>query len=131
MSELQIVTTYAVFAAVILAIAFNILDLALAGLLGVSVLIVFGILTQGDIINVVKMSGSTFALLFGGMIVARTLTTSGIFEFLGALFLERPGAGASVFFWDLSYSWQYPACSFRTLPRYFCWRPLSFVLPLC
>jgi len=89
MSELQIVTTYAVFAAVILAIAFNILDLALAGLLGVSVLIVFGILTQGDIINVVKMSGSTFALLFGGMIVARTLTTSGIFEFLGALFLRK------------------------------------------
>jgi Na+/H+ antiporter NhaD/arsenite permease-like protein len=89
MSELQIIMTYAVFAAVILAIAFNILDLALAGLLGVSVLIVFGILTQGDIINVVKTSGSTFALLFGGMIVARTLTTSGIFEFLGGLFLRK------------------------------------------
>jgi Na+/H+ antiporter NhaD/arsenite permease-like protein len=89
MSELQIVVTYAAFAIVILTIAFNILDLALAGLLGVSVLIVFGILTQGDIVNVVKTSGSTFALLFGGMIVARTLTTSGIFEFLGDLFLRQ------------------------------------------
>ena len=89
MSELQVVVTYAAFAAVILTIAFNILDLALAGLLGVSVLIVFGILTQGDIVNVVKTSGSTFALLFGGMIVARTLTASGIFEFLGDLFLRK------------------------------------------
>ena len=89
MSELQVVVTYAAFAAVILTIAFNILDLALAGLLGVSVLIVFGILTQGDIVNVVKTSGSTFALLFGGMIVARTLTASGIFEFLGDLFLRQ------------------------------------------
>ena len=42
MSELQIIVTFVVFAAVILIIAFNILDIALAGMLGVSALIVSG-----------------------------------------------------------------------------------------
>ncbi|MBP1734891.1 MAG: Citrate transporter, partial [Deltaproteobacteria bacterium] len=80
MSELQVVVTFAVFATVILIIAFNILDIALAGMLGVSALIVFGILTLDDILNIVRTSGSTMALLFGGMIVARTLRPSGIFD---------------------------------------------------
>ena len=87
MSELQVVVTFAVFATVILIIAFNILDIALAGMLGVSALIVFGILTLDDILNIVRTSGSTMALLFGGMIVARTLRPSGIFDRIGAQFL--------------------------------------------
>lgn len=70
MSELQILVTFVVFAAVILIIAFNILDIALAGMLGVSALIVFGVLTVEDILNIVRTSGSTMALLFGGMVVA-------------------------------------------------------------
>jgi len=87
MSELQVVVTFAVFATVILIIAFNILDIALAGMLGVSALIVFGILTLDDILNIVRTSGSTMALLFGGMIVARTLRPSGIFDRIGVQFL--------------------------------------------
>ena len=42
MSELQIYITLAVFAAVILAIAFDVIDMAVAALLGVSVLIGLG-----------------------------------------------------------------------------------------
>ena len=57
MSELQIIVTFVVFAAVILIIAFNILDIALAGMLGVSALIVFGVLTLDDILNIVRTSG--------------------------------------------------------------------------
>jgi Na+/H+ antiporter NhaD/arsenite permease-like protein len=87
MSELQVIVTFVVFAAVILIIAFNILDIALAGMLGVSALIVFGILTLDDILNIVRTSGSTMALLFGGMIVARTLRPSGIFDRIGVQFL--------------------------------------------
>ena len=88
MSELQVIVTFVVFAAVILIIAFNILDIALAGMLGVSALIVFGILTLDDILNIVRTSGSTMALLFGGMIVARTLRPSGIFDRIGSKFLQ-------------------------------------------
>ncbi len=87
MSELQVIVTFVVFAVVILIIAFNILDIALAGMLGVSALIVFGILTLDDILNIVRTSGSTMALLFGGMIVARTLRPSGIFDRIGVQFL--------------------------------------------
>jgi Na+/H+ antiporter NhaD/arsenite permease-like protein len=74
---------------VILTIAFNLLDTTLTGLLGVSLLILFGIVREADIVNVLRTCGSTFALLFGGMIVARTLTSSGIFEGLGAFFLKQ------------------------------------------
>ena len=87
MSELQVIVTFVVFAVVILIIAFNILDIALAGMLGVSALIIFGILTLDDILNIVRTSGSTMALLFGGMIVARTLRPSGIFDRIGVQFL--------------------------------------------
>jgi len=87
MSELQVIVTFVVFAVVILIIAFNILDIALAGMLGVSALIVFGILTLDDILNIVRTSGSTMALLFGGMIVARTLRPSGIFDRIGVQFV--------------------------------------------
>jgi Na+/H+ antiporter NhaD/arsenite permease-like protein len=58
-----------------------------AGLLSVSTLIVFGILSQKDILNVVNSGGGVLALLFGGMVVARTLTPTGIFEQVGARFL--------------------------------------------
>jgi len=45
MSDLQIYVTMAVFGAVILAIAFDVIDMAVATLLGVSVLFGFDILT--------------------------------------------------------------------------------------
>jgi Na+/H+ antiporter NhaD/arsenite permease-like protein len=71
----------------ILVLLFDWLDMTVAGLLSVSVLIMFGILSQKDILNVVSSGGGVLALLFGGMVVARTLTPTGIFESVGARFL--------------------------------------------
>jgi Na+/H+ antiporter NhaD/arsenite permease-like protein len=88
MTEFQIYLTFGVFAGVILAIAFNIIDMTLATLLGVSTLIVAGIFTQDDVLRTQQMAGGPISLLFGGMVVARILTTTGIFERVGALFLR-------------------------------------------
>jgi Na+/H+ antiporter NhaD/arsenite permease-like protein len=88
MTELQISLTFGVFAGVILAIAFNVIDMTLATLLGVSTLIVAGVFTQDDVLRTQQMAGGPISLLFGGMVVARILTTTGIFERVGALFLR-------------------------------------------
>jgi Na+/H+ antiporter NhaD/arsenite permease-like protein len=88
MTEFQIYLTFSVFAGAILAIAFNVIDMTLATLLGVSTLIVAGIFTQDDVIRTQLMAGGPIALLFGGMVVARILTTTGIFKRIGALFLR-------------------------------------------
>ena len=53
MTDLQIYLTIGVFAAVILLIAFDLIDMAVAALLGVSVFIVFGILDGGDLMAIV------------------------------------------------------------------------------
>ncbi|HAR96091.1 MAG TPA: citrate transporter, partial [Deltaproteobacteria bacterium] len=60
-------------------------------LLGVSGLIVFGIVQLDDVTRIIRASGATFALLFGGMVVARTLGPTGIFEFLGDFYLRKTG----------------------------------------
>jgi Na+/H+ antiporter NhaD/arsenite permease-like protein len=76
-----------VFAAVILAIAFDVLDMLLAALLGVSILIIFGIFRQPDIFNITRSAGGPLALLFGGMVVARVLVPTGIFEYVGSRYV--------------------------------------------
>jgi Na+/H+ antiporter NhaD/arsenite permease-like protein len=88
MSDLQSTLSIIVFAGVILAIAFNLLDMALAALLGVSILLFFGVFTRQDLLNVVQTAGGPIALLFGGMVVARTLRPTGIFDLVGAKFLR-------------------------------------------
>jgi Na+/H+ antiporter NhaD/arsenite permease-like protein len=87
MTELQVMVTVSVLVGLILVLLFDWIDMTVAGLLSVSVLIVFGILSQKDILNVVSSGGGVLALLFGGMVVARTLTPTGIFEHVGARFL--------------------------------------------
>lgn len=88
MSDVQIYTTLAVFAAVILAIAFDVIDMAVAALLGASVLIGLGILREADLVAAAKTASGPLALLFGGMIVAHTLGGTGLFERVGAGFLR-------------------------------------------
>ena len=88
MSELQIYITMAVFGAVILAIAFDIIDMAVATLLGVSVLFGFNILAEDDVIAAMRTAGGPLSLLFGGMVVARTLASTGIFDRIGAGYLH-------------------------------------------
>jgi Na+/H+ antiporter NhaD/arsenite permease-like protein len=87
-SELQIYTTLAVFGAVIVLIAFDLLDMAVAALLGVSVLIVLGILREPDLIEATRTASGPLALLFGGMVVAHTLGSTGLFDRVEATFLR-------------------------------------------
>ena len=76
-----------VFIGVILAIAFDWIDMVLAALLGVCTLTAFGIYGREDVMNSVGSCQEPLALLFGGMVVARTLEPTGIFENIGTRFL--------------------------------------------
>ena len=81
------ILTFVVFGSVILAIAFDMMDMALAALLGVSVLTLFGTFTGQDVQDVTGTLRGPLGLLFGGMVVARMLATTGIFENIGTRFL--------------------------------------------
>lgn len=88
MTDFQIYLTLSVFAAVILCIAFDVIDMLLAALLGVVVLVVFGILDASDMAQVEHTTQGPLALLFGGMVVARVLADTGIFERIGSIYLK-------------------------------------------
>jgi Na+/H+ antiporter NhaD/arsenite permease-like protein len=87
MTSFQVVVTLAVFAGVILLIALDALDMVLTVLLGVTVLILFGVLTEENTLGMVRTAGGPLALLFGGMVVARILAPTGIFDQVGTRFL--------------------------------------------
>ena len=111
MTEVQVYVTIAVFGAVILAIAFDVIDMAVATLLGVSVLIGGGILNQQDILAAIETAGGPLSLLFGGMVVARTLASTGIFERVGAIYL-RATRGSGRRFLLLLLALVAPLCAF-------------------
>lgn len=83
MTDFQIYLSFSVFAAVILLIAFDIVDMVVAALIGVSLLIVFGILDRSDMTAIVHTASGPLALLFGGMVIARMISKTGFFEWLG------------------------------------------------
>jgi Na+/H+ antiporter NhaD/arsenite permease-like protein len=91
MTDFQITVTLVVFAAVILAIAIDLIDMTLAALLGACVLAVFGVLGREDVQAAMETAEGPLALLFGGMVVARMLAMTGLFDRLGALFLRATG----------------------------------------
>jgi len=86
--DFQNILILVVFAGVILAIAFDLIDMMLAGLIGVSLLALGGVLDGHDVIDVFATSNGAIALLFGGMVVARVLVPTGLFDQLGAYFLR-------------------------------------------
>ena len=88
MTEFQITLTLVVFAVVILAIAFDAIDMALAALLGTTVLVAAGILVKADAYAALETASGPLALLFGGMVVARMLAMTGLFDRIGAMFLR-------------------------------------------
>jgi Na+/H+ antiporter NhaD/arsenite permease-like protein len=88
MTEFQTIFTLVVFAAVILAIAFDVVDMVLAALLGVAALIVTGVFSSQDVIKITSNSGGPIALLFGGMIVAGVLAPTGLFDWVGTRYLR-------------------------------------------
>ncbi len=91
MTNFQLYVTLSVFTVVILLIAFDLIDMAVAALLGVSILIAFGILDNGDLMPIVNTAGGPLSLLFGGMVVARVISKTGIFEWLGNALLRATG----------------------------------------
>ena len=111
MTDVQIYMTMVVFGAVILAIAFDLIDMAVAALLGVSMLFGFNILAEEDVIAAVKTAGGPLALLFGGMVVARTLAGTGIFDRIGMVYL-RATKGSGKRFLLLLIALVAPLCAF-------------------
>ncbi len=88
MTDLQIYLTIGIFAGVILVIALDLIDMTVAALLGLSVLVLTGIFDHNDMMDAVRVANGPIALLFGGMVVARVLAKTGLFERLGALLLR-------------------------------------------
>lgn len=97
MTDVQVAVTLIVFAGVILSIAFNVLDMALAALMGVSTMLLFGVFTRQEFLNAAQTAGGSISLLFGGMVVARTLVPTGIFDQLGTYFLRATGGSGKRF----------------------------------
>lgn len=87
MPQYQAYLVFVIFGAVILAIAFNLLDMTLAALLGLSVMALLGIIHNTEVMRAVTVAQGALALLFGGMVVARVLAPTGIFEHIGTRFL--------------------------------------------
>lgn len=88
MSDFQIYLTLGVFLGVILLIAFDWVDMVVAALLGVSALLIFGILEGTDLTPIINTASGPLALLFGGMVVAAMLEKTGIFEWVGERLLR-------------------------------------------
>lgn len=86
-ADIQSIIIVSVFAGVIIAIAFDLIDMVLAALLGISMLIVAGVFDRQAMFNIFETSNGAVALLFGGMVVARTLRPTGVFEWAGTWFL--------------------------------------------
>ncbi|WP_137821740.1 SLC13 family permease [Pseudomonas sp. D(2018)] len=97
MSDLQIYLTLSIFALVVLAIAFDLIDMAVAALLGVGMLLALGILGSSSLIAAMRTAGGPLSLLFGGMVVARVLARTGLFERLGVMFLRATGGSGKRF----------------------------------
>jgi Na+/H+ antiporter NhaD/arsenite permease-like protein len=88
MTDLQIYLTVAIFGAVILLIAVDLVDMAVAALVGLCLMLATGILDANDLVEASKIAGGPLALLFGGMVVAHVLGKTGIFDRVGDLYLQ-------------------------------------------
>ena len=111
MTDLQIYLTIAIFGGVILVIALDVIDMAVAALLGVSLMLALGLLTTDDLVAAAVTAGGPLALLFGGMVVARVLAKTGVFERVGERFLHATG-GSGQRFLLLLVALVAPVCAF-------------------
>ena len=111
MSDLHLYITLGVFAAVIIAIAFDLIDMTLAALLGVSVLLALEVINGPDLLAATNIAGGPISLLFGGMVVAHTLSTTGLFERIGNVYL-RATRGSGKRFLLLLMALVAPLCAF-------------------
>ncbi len=111
MTDFQIYLTLAVFAGVIVAIALDVIDMAIAALIGVCVLMAAGILREPEMIEAMRVAGGPLALLFGGMVVAHVLGKTGVFERAGARYLRATG-GSGKRYLILLVALVAPVCAF-------------------
>ena len=65
--------------------------MAVAALLGVCILLALGLLDTEDLLAAAVTAGGPLSLLFGGMVVARVLARTGVFEWVGDRFLRATG----------------------------------------
>lgn len=78
----------ATFATVILAAASNRVRLTVAAMIGTVVLLVTGVLSAQEASETINPAEATISLFFGGMVLARTLMATGLFDYLGAITLR-------------------------------------------
>src|SRR5215472_17867861 len=72
-----------VFAAAILLIAVDAIDLTLAVMVGAGILIASGVTTLRTAVGYVAEAHETIALFFGGMVLVRAFAPTGVFEWIG------------------------------------------------
>ncbi|MFZ1574903.1 MAG: SLC13 family permease [Chromatiaceae bacterium] len=97
MADLDIIIIVSIFAGVILLIALDLMDMAVAALLGVCALLALGLLDGQDLLAAASTAGGPIALLFGGMVVAHVLGRTGVFDRIGAVFLRATGGSGKRF----------------------------------
>ncbi len=97
MLEAQTLFITVVFGLVVVCIALGLADMTLIALLGLCLLTVGGQVTHKDVFNAIQASSGSLALLFGGMVVARVLAPTGIFDNLGTRFLLLTGGSGKRF----------------------------------
>lgn len=88
MTDLQVYLTLGIFIAVILAIAFDLIEMTIAALVGMGLMIGFGLIDNHDFQQAAGVAGGPIALLFGGMVVARVLGKTGVFDRVGVFYLR-------------------------------------------
>ena len=69
-ADIQSIIIISVFVGVIIAIAFDLIDMVLAALLGISILIIAGVFDRQALLNIFETADGSIGLLFGGMVVA-------------------------------------------------------------
>lgn len=79
----QGIVALVVFAAAILLIAVDAIDLTLAVIVGAGILIASGVTTLRTAVGYVAEAHETIALFFGGMVLVRAFAPTGIFEWIG------------------------------------------------
>jgi Na+/H+ antiporter NhaD/arsenite permease-like protein len=85
----------AVFLALIVALMLDVIDLAVGGMLAVAAMLAAGILDPADLVSGVSAAGPTLCLLFGGMVLVRILTPTGLFDRLGYLMVRFARGGGA------------------------------------
>ena len=97
MTELQVILTVVIFATVIIVIAADLLDMVIAALVGACALFIIGALTEPDVFEALRGGAGALSLLFGGMVVARVLAKTGIFDHIARIMLRATGGSGRRF----------------------------------